>query len=126
MSASMASICAGTAGRPKCRSEMWRRRMLGRAASGEGRAASERRRTRWREAAHAPLAPRRSPLEFRNDRVGELLGGRGAAEVARDGHALADGGLQGGADPLGARLVAHVIEHEAGGEDQGAWIGDAL
>src|SRR3979411_332995 len=93
----MASYCSGTAGWPKCRSEQWK---------------------------IVTVVTARS--QMRDDTFGELVGGRGAAQVARHALLLANGRLQGVADLPRAETVVHVLEHHAGGQHQRARVRDPL
>src|SRR5215831_8183758 len=99
MSVSIASICSGTNGRPKCRSETWNTVTIGRPSASS---------------------------EARDDGVGELRSGRGAAQVACHGLPLADHDLHGIANSARARVILEVLEHETRRIHECAGIRDAL
>src|SRR5690349_9467166 len=99
MIVSIASICSGTNGRPKCRSETWNTVTIGRPAASS---------------------------EASDDGVGELRRGRGPAEIARDGLSLADHTLHRVANAARARVIAEMLEHEARRVHERAGVRDAL
>src|SRR5215207_11625726 len=88
-SASIASNCSGTAGRPKWRSEQWK------------------------------IVGMRRASEARDDGVREGVGGAGAAEVGRGRLPVRHDGAERGADAVGALPLPDVVEHEAGREQEG-------
>src|SRR5580765_3304645 len=100
MIVSMASICAGTVGRPKCRSETWNTVNI--------------------------AQPPSSSSEPSDDSVSELRGRRRAAKVPRDGLPLADHALHRIANAFRARVILQMFEHETRGVDERAGIRNAL
>src|SRR3982751_3090232 len=96
---SIDSICSGTNGRPKCRSETWKTVSI-RMPRGSG--------------------------ERSDDGVGELRRRGRAAEIARDGLPLANHTLHPVADALRPRAIVEMLEHEACGVHECPGIRDAL
>jgi len=67
-----------------------------------------------------------APLDLFADGVGELRRGRGAAEIAGPHAAAGEHALEGRADPIRARTLADVSEHEQARQEQGGRIGEVL
>src|SRR4029079_16859488 len=85
------SICSGTVGRPKCRSETWKT---------------------------VSIPPTRPSAEACDDGVCELTRRCRATKIARHGLSLTDDALHRIANAFRARVILQMLEHEACGVHQ--------